>query len=95
MSSLLIKGTPDAGAQIDTAMGCAAHSLLPPATGYVTGELNVRFVRPGLVTSGPLVCTGEVVHAGTSTMVTSGRIVDDQDRLLAVGGATCLVRRGR
>ena len=80
-------------AMLDTAMGCAAHSLLPAATGYVTGEMNIRFLRPGLVTAGPLVCTGEVVHAGTSTMVTSARIVDGEDRLVAVGGATCLVRR--
>ncbi len=57
--------------------------------------MNIRFLRPGLVTAGPLVCTGEVVHAGTSTMVTSARIVDGEDRLVAVGGATCLVRRGR
>jgi uncharacterized protein (TIGR00369 family) len=82
-------------AMLDTAMGCAAHSLLPAATGYVTGEMNVRFLRPGLLTAGPLVCTGEVVHAGTSTMVTSARIVDGRDRLVAIGGATCLVRRGR
>lgn len=82
-------------AMLDTAMGCAAHSLLPPATGYVTGEMNIRFLRPGLLTAGPLVCTGEVVHAGTSTMVTSARIVDAEERLVAVGGATCLVRRGR
>ena len=34
-------------AMLDTAMGCAAHSLLPAATGYVTGEMNVRFLRPG------------------------------------------------
>ena len=34
-------------AMLDTAMGCAVHSLLPAATGYVTGELNVRFLRPG------------------------------------------------
>ena len=82
-------------AVLDTATGCAAHSLLPRATGYVTGEMNIRFLRPGLLTAGPLVCTGEVAHAGTTTMVTSARIVDDQDRLVAIGGATCLVRRGR
>ena len=82
-------------AMLDTAMGCAAHSLLPAATGYVTGEMNIRFLRPGLLTAGPLVCIGEVVHAGTSTMVTSARIVDSHDRLVAIGGATCLVRRQR
>ena len=39
-------------ALLDTAMGCAVHSLLPPAVGYVTGELNVRFLRPAVLTGG-------------------------------------------
>jgi uncharacterized protein (TIGR00369 family) len=82
-------------AMLDTAMGCAVHSLLPAATGYVTGELNVRFLRPGLLSTGSLVCTGTVVHAGTSTMVAEARVVDDRDRAIAVAGATCLVRRPR
>ena len=41
-------------AMMDTAMGCAVHSLLPAAVGYVTGELNVRFLRPALLSGGPL-----------------------------------------
>jgi uncharacterized protein (TIGR00369 family) len=80
-------------ALLDTAMGCAVHSLLPPAVGYVTGELNVRFLRPALVSAGPLVCTGEVVHQGRSTMVASARVIDADDRVIAMAGATCLVRR--
>ncbi len=80
-------------ALMDTAMGCAVHSLLPPAVGYVTGELNVRFLRPALLTGGPLACTGEVVHQGKSTMVASARVTDADDRVIAIAGATCLVRR--
>ena len=82
-------------AMLDTAMGCAVHSLLPAATGYVTGELNVRFLRPGLLSTGSLVCTGAVVHAGTSSMVAEARVVDERDRVIAIAGATCLVRRPR
>ncbi len=80
-------------ALLDTAMGCAVHSLLPAAVGYVTGELNVRFLRPALLSGGPLSCAGEVVHQGRTTMVTSGRVVDADDRVIALAGATCLVRR--
>ena len=82
-------------AMLDTAMGCAVHSLLPAATGYVTGELNVRFLRPGLLSTGSLVCTGAVVHAGASSMVAEARVVDEGDRVIALAGATCLVRRPR
>jgi uncharacterized protein (TIGR00369 family) len=78
---------------LDTAMGCAVHSLLPAAVGYLTSELNVRFLRPALLTSGPLVCTGEVVHQGNTTAIASARIVDVDERLIAVAGATCLLRR--
>lgn len=80
-------------ALMDTAMGCAVHSLLPAGVGYVTGELNVRFLRPARVSAGPLVCTGQVVHPGSSTMVASARIVDAGDRVVAIAGCTCLVRR--
>jgi uncharacterized protein (TIGR00369 family) len=80
-------------ALLDTAMGCAVHSLLPAAVGYVTGELNVRFLRPALLAGGPLECTGEVVHRGRTSMVTSGQVVDASGRVIAIGGATCLVRR--
>jgi acyl-coenzyme A thioesterase PaaI-like protein len=59
-------------ALLDTAMGCAVHSLLPAG--------------------GPLTCTGEVVSRGRTTMVTSGSIVDAQQRTISIGGATCLVR---
>jgi uncharacterized protein (TIGR00369 family) len=79
-------------AMLDTAMGCAVHSLLPAGTAYVTGEMNVRFLRPALVSGSPLVGTGEVVHPGRTSMVASARIVDADDRVIAVAGATCLVR---
>ena len=79
-------------AVLDTAMGCAVHSMLPAAVAYVTSEMNVRFLRPAVVSGGPLVCVGEVVNAGRSAMVASATIVDLQDRVIAVAGATCLVR---
>jgi uncharacterized protein (TIGR00369 family) len=80
-------------AMLDTAMGCAVHSLLPAAVGYVTSEMNVRFLRPALLTSGRLLCTGEVVHPGRSTMIASGRVVDADQRVIALAGATCKLQR--
>ncbi len=79
-------------AMLDTAMGCAVHSLLPPAVGYVTSEMNVRFLRPAVLTGGPLICTGEVVNQGRSAIVATARIVDAQQRIVALAGSTCLVR---
>jgi uncharacterized protein (TIGR00369 family) len=55
--------------------------------------MNVRFLRPALLSGGALVCTGEVVNQGRTTMVATARIVDAQERIIAIAGATCLVRR--
>ena len=78
-------------ALIDTAMGCAVHSLLPIGAGYVTSELNVRFIRGAGVGTGALVCAGEVLKPGRRNMVVQARVTDDSGRDVAVGGCTCLV----
>lgn len=80
-------------AMLDTAMGCAVHSLLPAAVGYATSEMNVRFLRPALLTSGRLLCTGEVIHPGRNTMIASARVVDADQRVIAIAGCTCILRR--
>ncbi len=78
-------------ALIDTAMGCAVHSLLPVGAGYVTSELNVRFLRATGPASGTLLCRGEVIKAGRRSMVVEARVTDDSGREVAIGGCTCLV----
>ncbi|HWM73778.1 MAG TPA: PaaI family thioesterase [Nocardioides sp.] len=78
-------------ALIDTAMGCAVHSLLPVGAGYVTSELNVRFLRSTGVGTGALVCTGEVLKPGRRSMVVQARVTNDSGRDVAIGGCTCLV----
>lgn len=78
-------------ALIDTAMGCAVHSLLSVGAGYVTSELNVRYLRSAGVATGTLTCTGEVVKPGRRSMVVQARVTDDSGRDVALGGCTCLV----
>jgi uncharacterized protein (TIGR00369 family) len=78
-------------ALIDTAMGCAVHSLLPVGAGYITSELNVRFLRAADLATGALLCTGEVLKAGRRSMVVQARVTDDSGREVAIGGCTCLV----
>jgi uncharacterized protein (TIGR00369 family) len=78
-------------ALLDTAMGCAVHSLLPIGSGYVTAELNVRFLRPASVAGGTLTCVGHVIRPGRRSMVVQARVTEDSGREVAVGGATCMV----
>lgn len=79
-------------ALLDTAMGCAVHSLLPPGDGYITAELNVRYLRPVSMSSGVLTCTGHVIRPGRRSMVVQATVVDESGCEVAAGGATCMVR---
>ena len=78
-------------ALMDTAMGCAVHSLLPVGAGYVTSELNVRFLQATGLASGTLLCRGEVIQAFLLSMVVEARVSDDSGREAAIGGCSCLV----
>jgi len=78
-------------ALLDTAMGCAVHSLLPVGASYVTSELNVRYLRGVGLANGALTCTGAVVKPGRRSMVVQATVTDDSGREVAIGGCTCLV----
>ena len=79
-------------ALIDTAMGCAVHSLLPVGAGYVTSELNVRYLRRRRRGDRRAVVHrrgGQARPAGAWS--SQARITDDSGREVAIGGCTCLV----
>jgi uncharacterized protein (TIGR00369 family) len=76
---------------LDSATGCAVHTLLPAGVGYATTDLHVTFVRPIGRDTGRIVCTGEVVHAGRRMASAEARLVDGDGRLLAHATATCMI----
>lgn len=76
---------------LDSVMGCAVHSVLPAGVGYTTLELKVNLVKAIGRDSGPLRAVGTLVHAGRTTAIAEGRIVDAHDRLYAVATTTCLI----
>lgn len=80
-------------ALLDSAMGCAVHSMLPPGVGYTTLEVKANFVRPLTASTGLVRCTGTVVHAGRTVATAEGRIVDTSGKLYAHGTSTLLVVR--
>lgn len=80
---------------LDSAMGCAVHSTLPPGAGYATASLHLHYVRGLTPRSGPLLAEGRVVHAGRAVVTAEGRLVGRDDSVLyAHGSATCLVQSG-
>ena len=75
---------------IDSATGCAVHTLLPAGTGYTTTDVQVRFVRPITLETGRVECEGRVVHLGRTLATAEARVMAG-DRLLAHGTASLLI----
>jgi uncharacterized protein (TIGR00369 family) len=78
---------------LDSATGCAVHSMLPAGVGYTSLDLTVKFLRAITVDTGRVRCTGTVTHLGGRTALAEARLVDDADRLLATAISSILVIR--
>ncbi len=76
---------------LDSAMGCALVTTLPPATSWTTLELKAHFTRPLTVDTGLVRCTGSVVHPGRRVATTEARLEDASGKLLAHGTSTILM----
>ncbi|MGH6961940.1 MAG: PaaI family thioesterase [Dongiaceae bacterium] len=78
---------------LDSAMGCAVHSTLPAGVGYTTLELKVNIVKAIGKDTGFLCAEGKLIHAGRTTAVAEGRLVDEAGKLYAHATTTCLILR--
>lgn len=76
---------------LDSALGCAVHTMLEAGQGYTTAELGIHIVRAASTQSGPLRAIGQVVHVGRQLATAEARIVDAAGKLYAHGSTTCLV----
>lgn len=76
---------------LDSAVGCAVHTLMPAGRGYTTAELSVNIVRSASHKSGPLRAIGTVLHCGKQLATAEGRIVGADGKLYAHATTTCLV----
>ncbi|HEV7210776.1 MAG TPA: PaaI family thioesterase [Blastococcus sp.] len=78
---------------LDSAAGCAVHSLLPAGVGYTSLDLTVKFLRQVVVETGRVRCVGTVTHLGGRTALAEARITDQRDRLLATATSSILLIR--
>jgi uncharacterized protein (TIGR00369 family) len=78
---------------LDSAMGCAVHTLLEAGVGYTTLEVKTNFVRPITAETGTIRCEGVVLHAGSRVATAEGKLTDPNGKLLAHGTTTCLILR--
>ncbi len=80
---------------LDSAAGCAVHSLLPAGTGYTSQNLSVRFLGAIRVETGPVRCTGTVRHMGRRTALAEATLETTAGKLLATATSNCLILAGR
>ena len=76
---------------LDSAVGCAVHSVLPQGLGYTTLELKVNLIRALTAKTGPVRAEGKVIQVGNRVGIAEGRIVDVDGKIYAHATTTCLV----
>jgi uncharacterized protein (TIGR00369 family) len=77
---------------LDSALGCAVHTLLTPEETYTTLELKVNLVK-GLKPGQPqrVRAIGRVRHRGRQTVTGEADLVGPDGKLYAHASTTCLV----
>jgi uncharacterized protein (TIGR00369 family) len=78
---------------LDSACGCAVHTMLPAGVLYTSLDLSVKFLRPVLTSTGTITAEGTVVHLGRRTALAEGRITDAAGKLYATATSSILVIR--
>jgi uncharacterized protein (TIGR00369 family) len=76
---------------LDSALGCAVHTLLPRGRGYTTLEIKVNYVRAMKRDTGRVRAVASVVHLGGKVATAEGRVVDAAGTIYAHGTTTCLL----
>lgn len=77
---------------LDSALGCAVHTLMPAGRGYTTAELGVNLVRAIPYQKLSRVrAEGQVLHCGRQLATAEARLVGPDGTLYAHATTTCLV----
>jgi uncharacterized protein (TIGR00369 family) len=76
---------------LDSALGCAVHTMMPPGRGYTTAELSVNIVRALTPKVQRVRAEGRVIHCGRQLATADARLVGPDGTLYAHATTTCLV----
>ena len=77
---------------LDSALGCAVHTMLPVGRGYTTAELSVNLVKAINPAKAVRVrAEGKVIHCGRQLATAEARLYGPDGTLYAHGTTTCLV----
>ncbi|MBA4053502.1 MAG: aromatic compound degradation protein PaaI [Marivirga sp.] len=76
---------------LDSATGCAVHSILDTGVGYTTLEIKINFLKSVTTKQGLLKATGKIIHSGSRVVVAEAQLIDDKDTIFAHATSTCLI----
>ncbi len=76
---------------LDSALGCAVHTMMPIGRGYTTAELGVNLVKALTPKVTRVRAIGTVIHCGRQLATAEARLVGPDGTLYAHATTTCLV----
>lgn len=76
---------------LDSALGCAVHTKMPPGRGYTTAELSVNIVRALTPKVQRVRAIGRVIHCGRQLATADAQLIGPDGTLYAHATTTCLV----
>jgi uncharacterized protein (TIGR00369 family) len=76
---------------LDSALGCAVHTMMPVGRAYTTAELSVNLVRSIGHNVKRVRAEGTVIHCGRQLATAEARLVGPDGTLYAHASTTCLV----
>lgn len=76
---------------LDTVVGCAVHTTLERGWFYTSIDLNVSYLRPFTLASGPLRVTGRVTKPGKRVAFAEAVAVDGKGQEIATATSSLLV----
>lgn len=76
---------------LDSALGCAVHTMMPPGRAYTTAELGVNLVKAITTKVVRVRAEGRVLHCGRQLATAEARLVGPDGTLYAHATTTCLV----
>ncbi|MBA3773350.1 MAG: PaaI family thioesterase [Ramlibacter sp.] len=76
---------------LDSALGCAIHTVMPPGRGYTTAELGINLVKAIGAKAPRVRAEGKVIHCGRQLATAEARLYGPDGTLYAHGTTTCLV----
>lgn len=76
----------------DSALSCAAQTIVPAGTTYVTLDLKVNFLRPVGADGKDLTAYGKVVHRGRTLAIANAEVVNAEGKPVAFATGTIMLR---